>query len=210
MLRAIPSTPDDHFTAGPHPRVLESAIGRIGCGGGCPTVLARIVTPASMQKIQVIPSTPDDHLMAGPDCRMIASDRGRAGSGGRGPTVGARIVPPAGVQKGRANTAAPDDHFTARPHCRVARPGTGRVRGAGGCPRILAACGTIRYWRKRVANIRRSRAIQSSVFRGGFPRSRSRLQFAMGPFVVHIEICYQSLRENRPSQTLRDNKGIVR
>jgi hypothetical protein len=73
---AIPSTPDDHFTASPHRRVLESASGRIGGAGACPSVRARIVTPASIQKILVIPSTPDDHLAAGPDCGVIASKRG--------------------------------------------------------------------------------------------------------------------------------------
>ena len=34
-------------------------------------------------------------------------------------------------------------------------------------------------------------------------------QFAMRSLVVHIQICYQALRENRPSQTLRNDKRIV-
>jgi hypothetical protein len=57
ILGGIPSTPDDHFTASPHHGVLKSASGRIGGAGGCPSVRARLVTPASIQKIQVIPST---------------------------------------------------------------------------------------------------------------------------------------------------------
>ena len=43
------STPDDHFTAGPHCRVIVSARGRVGRAGGCPTIRAGIVSPASVQ-----------------------------------------------------------------------------------------------------------------------------------------------------------------
>ena len=43
------STPDDHFTAGPDCRVRLSASGRVGGAGGCPTIRAGIVSPASIQ-----------------------------------------------------------------------------------------------------------------------------------------------------------------
>ena len=49
-LAAIISAPDDHFTAGPDCRVIGSGSGRIGGAGGCPTVRARIVSPAGVQK----------------------------------------------------------------------------------------------------------------------------------------------------------------
>ncbi len=43
------SAPDDHFTAGPDCRVIVSAIGRVSRAGGCPTIGARIVSPAGIQ-----------------------------------------------------------------------------------------------------------------------------------------------------------------
>ena len=67
QIGSVESTPDDHFTASPHRRVLKSVSGRIGGAGGCPSVRARLVTPAGIEKIVVIPSTPDDHFAAGPD-----------------------------------------------------------------------------------------------------------------------------------------------
>ena len=44
---AIESTPDDHFTAGPHCRVTPSGSGRIGGAGSCPSIRTGIVSPAS-------------------------------------------------------------------------------------------------------------------------------------------------------------------
>ena len=43
------SAPDDHLTASPHCRVIGSGSGRIGGAGGCPTVSAGIVSPASVK-----------------------------------------------------------------------------------------------------------------------------------------------------------------
>src|SRR5205814_2248053 len=37
-------TPHDHFTAGPHCRVIESASGRVGGADSCPTIRARTVS----------------------------------------------------------------------------------------------------------------------------------------------------------------------
>ena len=65
------SAPDDHFTAGPHCRVIVSGSGRVGGAGGCPTIRAGIVSPASVQIAWSSLSTPDDHFTAGPDCRVI-------------------------------------------------------------------------------------------------------------------------------------------
>ena len=126
------------------------------------------------------------------------------------------IVPPAGVQSaaidlcgGAQVISSPDDHFTTSPNCRVTWPVTGRVCGAGGCPRIVTACGTIRYCRKSIASTRHCYAIQNLVFRAGSRGPRPPFQFAMGSLAAHMQICYQALREQRPSQTLSDNKGIV-
>ena len=92
------STPDDHFTAGPHCRVTASGIGRVGGAGGCPTVGAGIVSPAGVQNRRRHHSAPDDHFAAGPHCRVTLSGRGRVGGAGGCPTIGAGIVSPAGVQ----------------------------------------------------------------------------------------------------------------
>ena len=47
--RAGHSAPDDHFTAGPHCRVIVSGTGRVGRAGGCPAIRAGIVSPAGVQ-----------------------------------------------------------------------------------------------------------------------------------------------------------------
>ncbi len=49
----VVSAPDDHFTAGPDCRVIVSGSGRVGGAGGCPTVRARIVSPAGVQIVAV-------------------------------------------------------------------------------------------------------------------------------------------------------------
>ena len=67
------SAPDDHFTAGPDCCVRDSANGRVGGAGGCPTIRAGIVSPAGVIERT---STPDDHFTAGPDCRVTVSARG--------------------------------------------------------------------------------------------------------------------------------------
>ena len=91
------SAPDDHFTASPHCRVTESGSGRVGGAGGCPTIRARIVSPAGVHDRHV-PSAPDDHFTAGPHCRVTVSASGRVGGAGGRPTIRAGIVSAAGVQ----------------------------------------------------------------------------------------------------------------
>ena len=50
------STPNDHFTAGPDCRVRPSGTGRVGGAGGCPTIRAGIVSPASVkQAVAMLP-----------------------------------------------------------------------------------------------------------------------------------------------------------
>ena len=48
------SAPNDHFTAGPDCRVTDSARGRVGGAGGCPTIRAGIVSPAG---VRIVPDT---------------------------------------------------------------------------------------------------------------------------------------------------------
>ena len=116
---ASSSTPDDHFTAGPHCRVTESGSGRVGRAGGCPTIRAGIVSPAGVQERQLrSSSTPDDHFTAGPHCRVIGSGRGRVGRAGGCPTIRAGIVSPAGVQIADSHHIHPRRSF----HCRSTLP----------------------------------------------------------------------------------------
>ena len=52
---AAAGTPDDHFTAGPHRRVIVSGTGRVGRAGGCPAIRAGIVSPAGVQSVGYSP-----------------------------------------------------------------------------------------------------------------------------------------------------------
>ena len=84
----VKSAPDDHFVAGPDCRVIDSGSGRVGGAGGCPTIGARIVSPASVQiAAGIVNSAPDDHFAAGPHCRVNVSGSGRVGGAGGCPTV---------------------------------------------------------------------------------------------------------------------------
>src|SRR5215469_6217328 len=109
-----------------------------GCVGNArrgPTVGARIVSPAVLQRKTADKSAPHDHFVAGPDCRMIVSAFGRAGEVGRNPTIQNWIVPPARVQNRKTS---PDDHLTPGPDCRKFLPAGGRVCCAGGSPTVTA------------------------------------------------------------------------
>ena len=133
------STPDNHFTAGPHCRVKVSGSRRVDDAGGCPTIGAQDCICRRYSKT-LEPSDPPQTIIssASPDCRVIGSDRRRVGGAGGCPTIRARIVSPASVQRATGSPSTPDDHFTAGPDCRVIVSGSGRVGGAGGCPTIRA------------------------------------------------------------------------
>ena len=90
-------TPDDHFTAGPHCRVIKSAIGRADEARGSPTIGAGIVSPAGAQQDMGIQPAPDDHFAAGPDCSVNVPGHGREGGGGC-PTVCVGVVSPTRVK----------------------------------------------------------------------------------------------------------------
>ena len=134
----------------------------------------------------------------------------RVGGAGGCPTIRAGIVSPAGVQDRSlpAVTSAPDDHFTASPDCRVTVSGSW-ARWWCWWPSRYHQCivGTIRYCRKSIVSTRRCYDIRNLVFRTGSPGLRRHS-------VRHRswscdQICYQTLRQHRPGQTLRDDKGIV-
>jgi hypothetical protein len=136
-------TPDDHFSASPHCCVRVSASWRVGGAGSCPTVRARIVSPADVEigaANATSITTPDDHFTASPDCRLQVALSGGVGGAGGCPTVRAGVVSSAGIQPdgGGICKAAPDDHFTASPNCREISSCGGRVGGAGGYPAIRA------------------------------------------------------------------------
>ena len=131
------STPDDHFTAGPHCRVEHSSSGRIASGGRCPTICAGIVFAASVKMTNAYPA-PNDHFTVGPHCRVKLSGSGRIASGRSCPTIRARIVSPAGVQILIIISSAPDNHFIVGPHCRLIVSAYGRVCRAGGGPTVSA------------------------------------------------------------------------
>ena len=92
------SAPDDHFAADPDCRVTESGSRHAGSTGGCPTVNAGVVSPASVYIVRAIISAPDNHLATGPDGRVLIPGRGRAAGARRYPTVGTRVISPAGIQ----------------------------------------------------------------------------------------------------------------
>src|SRR5207253_2775289 len=128
-------TPNDHFTAGPHCRVMASGERRVA--GSYPTIGSRIVSPADV-RIAAMIATPDDHLTATPHCRVKLSAGGCIGGVGSCPTIRTGIISPASVKRVPAIITAPDDHFAASPDCRVIGSARGCVGGAGGCPTIHA------------------------------------------------------------------------
>src|SRR5262249_29245662 len=130
------STPYNHFTAGPRCSVKFSGRGRVGCIGGCPTIRAGIVSPASIQNKLVILSTPYNHFTAGPDRRVQVSGRRQTSGGCQ--TIRARIFSSAGEQRGIVTLSTPYNHCTAGPDCRKIESGSGRVGGIGGYPIIRA------------------------------------------------------------------------
>ena len=133
----ICSAPDDHFAICPYCRVTLSGLRSVGDGGGCPTVGARIISPAGVQNVDVIGSSaPDDHLTAGPNCRVIEAPFGHVANAGGFPSVCSRIVSGASIVKATQDAPTPDDHFTPGPNYRVIDSGRGRVRGTGSSPTV--------------------------------------------------------------------------
>ena len=94
-----------------------SARGRVGGAGGCPTIRAGIVSPASVEIAAAVVSTPDDHFTAGPDCRVTARAAGALVVLVAVQRIRAGIVSPAGVRKSMV-MSRPRRSF----HCRSRLP----------------------------------------------------------------------------------------
>ena len=92
----VESTPNDHFSARPHGRMIDA---RRRCASGAhrrPAVASRMVAPAGVQAADVIGgSAPNDHLSSGPHRRVREASVRRAGVVHCGPVVVRRIVAPA-------------------------------------------------------------------------------------------------------------------
>src|SRR5207237_928424 len=80
---------NDHFTAGPHCRVMASGERRVA--GSYPTIGSRIVSPADV-RIAAMIATPDDHLTATPHCRVKLSAGGCIGGAGICPSIRTGLV----------------------------------------------------------------------------------------------------------------------
>ena len=144
----ISSTPDDHFTASPHCRVIGSASGCVGRAGGRPTIRAGIVSPAGVQmrRCHHIHPRRSFHCQSTLPCDCL-------GQWARWSCWWPSSYPcwdciSRRCSNSAAITSAPDDHFTASPHCRVNVSASGRVGRAGGRPAIIDAFARlIRYCR---------------------------------------------------------------
>ena len=108
--------------------MIITGSGRIGGAGSCPTIGARVISAAGVERIASIPTAPDDHLTTGPDRRVIYRALGALLM-----LVAAQLsvpglyLPP--EQTFKFIPTAPDDHFTTVPDCRVKDPANRR----GGC-----------------------------------------------------------------------------
>src|SRR5215467_4509481 len=97
---------------------------RVGCVdiGGCPTIGARIISPAGLSDTIRTISTPDDHFTAAPHRGVLDSGRGRIGGAGARPTIRAGIVSPTTVHIAGDSSPAPNDHLIASPHSGMRDP----------------------------------------------------------------------------------------
>src|SRR5205823_11885047 len=107
----VHSTPDDHFSAGPHRRVIGSSSDlNWGDTSRRPAIRVGIIFATGVQLACVTVAAPDDHFSACPHCSMPDSGLGSVSGAGGCPAIGAGIVSPAR----RIISPAPDDHFSSR------------------------------------------------------------------------------------------------
>src|SRR5262245_6950558 len=76
------STPDNHFTAGPHCRVPNSGGRRVGGADGSPTVCAGIISATCPENLGIAKAAPDNHFTASPHCCVTGSCRWRVDDAG--------------------------------------------------------------------------------------------------------------------------------
>ena len=113
----VPTSPNDHFTAGPDCGVCISGNRCAGGTSDCPGVRLGIISAAGVQVIESVPTAPDDHFAASPGCSMPLARRRHVDGAGSRPVVRARIVSSTSVKlAGVLILPTPDDHLTASPH----------------------------------------------------------------------------------------------
>ncbi len=113
------SAPDDHFTAGPHCRVIDSRIGRVGGAGGCPTVRAGIISAAGVQSRADDPPQTIISLPVHTAVCKVRRSRARWWCWSLSNCRCWDCIFRRCSNRDAAIVSAPDDHFTAGPHCRV-------------------------------------------------------------------------------------------
>src|SRR5207253_346336 len=129
-------------TAGPHCRMAGSPDRCIDNASRRPTVRARVVSTAGVEKLgeKTIKkfSAPDDHFAAGriPHCRVADARVRCVGRAGSRPTISVRIVFTPGVKRGTAIPSTPDNHFAAAPYYSVRVSASWRVSSVCSCPTI--------------------------------------------------------------------------
>src|SRR5262249_10503292 len=112
--------------------------------GSYPTVGARIVSPARVQRTdrKVVPA-PDDHFVAGPHRRVTGSAQRRVADGRGRPAVRARTVSAAGVQRvclvAVLFTPTPHNHFAPGPYCSMTSAYVWRIHNGSRIPGIVTA-----------------------------------------------------------------------
>ena len=71
IVSAAGSAPDDHFTASPNCGVRRSCLRYIDLAGRYPTVRARCVPGAGVERAAAAGAAPDDHFAPSPHCSVI-------------------------------------------------------------------------------------------------------------------------------------------
>ena len=150
------SSPDDHFIAGPHCRMMISSIRHVNGAGSGPTVHAWIIPTPSVEvsaQVEACFTAPDDHFNPRPNRRMITSRLWRINSACCCPAVGVWVIFTASVQVvigAVIKIASPSDHLATGPHCLGVRSASRRIDYARGDPsihaRIVFAPGCIEKW----------------------------------------------------------------
>src|SRR5207245_5988627 len=100
-----------------------------------PTVVAGIVSAASVKESEPTPAAPDDHLTTSPDGRVKPSCGRHVGRAGSYPAIRLQVVSTSSVQGGEALLATgaspPQNHLPTAPDCGL--PNQAIVRAGHGC-----------------------------------------------------------------------------
>jgi hypothetical protein len=137
--RVVEAGPNNHLSSGPNCCVTGSSGGRCTGTRRNPVVGIRIVSPTTLEIVELISSTPDDHLIAGPDCRVESARlRGIRGVSGP-PIIRAGIVSPSGIQVVVTciiEITSPNDHLASCPDRCVAGTSERGVIRSDACPTV--------------------------------------------------------------------------